>query len=212
MEVVGQLTGGVAHDFNNLLAVIYGNLELLMEHGESDPLVTELAGDALNAAQHGASLTNQLLAFSRQQQLAPSAVNIGTLIVNTIGMLRRVVEESIEIVTAVPPDLWQSQIDAQQLVNALLNLLINARDAMPRGGTVTISAENAILDLDYTNQYAEVMPGRYVKLMLPTREPACRRTCSHARPNLSLQRRKSAVAAGLDSAWSMGSLSSPADI
>jgi PAS domain S-box-containing protein len=166
MEVVGQLTGGVAHDFNNLLAVIYGNLELLIEHGESDPLVMELAGDALNAAQHGASLTHQLLAFSRQQQLAPSAVNIGTLVSNTIGMLRRVVEESTEIITAVPPDIWQSQIDSQQLVNALLNLVINARDAMPTGGTVTISAENAILESDYTDQYAEVMPGRYVKLIV----------------------------------------------
>jgi PAS domain S-box-containing protein len=164
MEAVGQLTGGVAHDFNNLLAIIYGNLELLEEHTDSDPMVAELIADALKAAEHGASLTHQLLAFSRQQQLAPSAVDIGGLVVGTISMLRRVVEQSVDIVTKIAPDLRMSEIDSQQLANALLNLVINARDAMPNGGTLTIAAENAILDEDYSRAHADVAAGRYVKL------------------------------------------------
>jgi PAS domain S-box-containing protein len=166
MEALGQLTGGVAHDFNNLLAIIYGNLELLGEQSNSDPLAAELIADALKAAEHGASLTHQLLAFSRQQQLAPSAVDIGELVVGTIGMLRRVLEESVDIVTKIAPDLRKSDIDSQQLANALLNLVINGRDAMPNGGTLTIAAENAILDDDYSREYVDVVAGRYVKLSI----------------------------------------------
>ena len=164
MEAVGQLTGGVAHDFNNLLAVMQGNLELLEDLGLGDPTAVELVADALDAARRGASLTHRLLAFSRQQQLAPSAVKAGTLVTGLIGVLRRVVEESVRIETVIAPNLWTSRIDAHQLENALLNLALNARDAMPDGGKLTIAAENAILDEEYARDYAEVTPGRYVLL------------------------------------------------
>jgi PAS domain S-box-containing protein len=162
MEAIGQLTGGVAHDFNNLLAVMQGNLELLEESRATDPTAAELIADALDAANRGASLTHRLLAFSRQQQLAPSAVKVGALVTGLIGVLRRVVEESVRIETVIAPDLWTSRIDAHQLENALLNLAVNARDAMPDGGKLTIAAENAILDAEYARDYAEVIPGHYV--------------------------------------------------
>jgi PAS domain S-box-containing protein len=164
MEAVGQLTGGVAHDFNNLLAVIYGNLELLEQHGQGDPLVQELVDDALKAAARGANLTHQLLAFSRLQPLSPKEADVGALVADLISMLRRVIEESIEIVASVAPDLWNARIDTEQLSNALLNLAINGRDAMSAGGRLTVSAENAMLDQDYCSAYPEVMPGPYVKL------------------------------------------------
>jgi PAS domain S-box-containing protein len=164
MEAIGQLTGGIAHDFNNLLAIIHGNLELLAEQLGSDPLSREMIGDALKAATRGAALTHRLLAFSRQQQLAPTPVDIGALLADMTGMLRRTVQESIEIGTNVAPDLWTSLIDAQQLENALLNLVVNARDAMPDGGALTITAENATIDEDYAHHYAEVVAGRYIKL------------------------------------------------
>jgi PAS domain S-box-containing protein len=164
MEAVGQLTGGVAHDFNNLLAVIYGNLELLERHGKDDPQVQELVDDALKAAARGANLTHQLLAYSRRQPLSPKEADVGALVVDLVSMLRRVVEESIEIVTSVYPGLWKVRIDTEQLSNALLNLAINGRDAMSTGGRLTISAENKILDQDYCSANPEVIPGPYVKL------------------------------------------------
>jgi PAS domain S-box-containing protein len=164
MEAIGQLTGGIAHDFNNLLAVMMGNLELLVESGKGDPATAELLADALDAAQRGASLTHRLLAFSRQQQLAPSAVEVGALVTGLIGVLRRVVEESVQIETVIAPDLWTSRIDAHQLENALLNLAVNARDAMPEGGQLVIAVENAVLDEEYARDRAEVTPGRYVLL------------------------------------------------
>jgi PAS domain S-box-containing protein len=166
MEVVGQLTGGVAHDFNNLLAVIFGNLEMLGERSEADPESLDLVHEALSAAEHGAALTQQLLAFSRLQQLTPTAVDIGALLSSTVEMLKRTIEESVAITTAIAPDLWRSRIDSGQLANALLNLVVNARDAMPSGGRVTIAAENAVLDEDYCRQYDEVAPGQYIKLSI----------------------------------------------
>ena len=164
IEAIGQLTGGVAHDFNNLLAVMQGNLELLEEASRGDPTAAELIADALDAASRGASLTHRLLAFSRQQQLAPSAVQVGALVTGLIGVLRRVVEESVRIETLIAPGLWTSKIDAHQLENALLNLAVNARDAMPDGGKLTIAVENAVLDADYARDRTEVTPGRYVLL------------------------------------------------
>jgi PAS domain S-box-containing protein len=164
MEAIGQLTGGVAHDFNNLLAVMMGNLELLEGASKGDPDTAELIADALDAAKRGASLTHRLLAFSRQQQLAPSAVEVGALVTGLIGVLRRVVEETVRIETVIAPDLWTCRIDAHQLENALLNLAVNARDAMPEGGRLAIAAENAVLDADYARDHAEVTAGRYVQL------------------------------------------------
>ncbi|MDB5393634.1 MAG: Histidine kinase [Rhodospirillales bacterium] len=166
MEAVGQLTGGVAHDFNNLLAVIQGNLELLGERLDNDPPSRELVQGALTAAEHGSGLTHQLLAFSRQQQLMATAVDVGALVSRTIEMLRRMIEETIAIHTTIAPDLRRSRIDSGQLANAVLNLVVNARDAMPSGGKLTIVAENAVLDEDYRRHHDEVAPGRYVKVSI----------------------------------------------
>ena len=164
MEAIGQLTGGVAHDFNNLLAVIYGNLELLGEGVAANLDLAELVKEAMSAAGHGAALTHQLLAFSRQQQLSPTGVDIGALIGETIEMLRRMVAASIEIATSIAPDLWKSRIDSAQLASAVLNLVVNARDALPAGGKISIAAENAVLDEEYCRQHGELAPGCYVKL------------------------------------------------
>ncbi len=134
MEAIGQLTGGIAHDFNNLLAVVLGNLELLQDPQAAAQLGSELLLDAIHAARRGAELTHRLLAFSRRQQLAPTVLDAGTIIHELMVVLRRLTEESIRIETNLAPDLWPIRIDATQLENALLNLAVNARDAMPKGG------------------------------------------------------------------------------
>jgi PAS domain S-box-containing protein len=166
MEAIGQLTGGVAHDFNNLLAVIYGNLELLKDQWEGSSPGGHLVDGALQAARHGSGLIRRLLAFSRQQLLAPSAVDVETLVVGTTEMLRHMVEESIDIVTAISPGLWKCRIDAEQLANALVNLVVNARDAMPDGGTLTITVENATLSEAFSRDWKDLTAGSYVKLSI----------------------------------------------
>lgn len=161
MEAIGQLTGGIAHDFNNILAIIFGNLELILERVETAPL-RGLTEDALAAAERGASLTHRLLAYSRQQQLAPTLVNIEKLIRDLSLVLRRTIEESIHLEIDVAPSLWPAQIDAHQLENSLINLAVNARDAMPNGGRLSIAAENMTLDEDYTAEIQDLAPGEYV--------------------------------------------------
>ncbi len=161
MEAVGQLTGGIAHDFNNILTAIIANLELLGPQLR-DPDQRELADEAHGAAQDGAKLAAQLLAFGRRQPLNPQPTDVGALISNFAGLLRRTLGETIalEIVATPPPPL--TVVDAAQLQNALLNLAINARDAMPRGGRLTIDVSPARLDSDYAQMYPEVRTGRYV--------------------------------------------------
>ena len=166
MEAVGQLTGGIAHDFNNLLAIIHGNLELIDDRSAGDPELDEMVGDALRAAKRGASLTHQLLAYSRQQPLAPKVVKLNQLVSDVTSLLRRALGETIEIKNAVPSDLWPTRIDPNQLENALLNLAVNARDAMPNGGKLTIEGANKILDEHYAEQNSEVTPGSYVLLAI----------------------------------------------
>jgi PAS domain S-box-containing protein len=162
LEAIGQLTGGVAHDFNNLLAIIQGNLELLLDRDDADPETLELAGDALKASRRGASLTHRLLAYSRQQQLAPRVVDPAEMLAGMVDVPRRVIEKSIDIVTRLAPDLWRTRIDTQQFENVLISLAVNARDAMPDGGTLTFAAENAVLDRDYCGQYPDLAAGDYV--------------------------------------------------
>jgi PAS domain S-box-containing protein len=164
MEAIGQLTGGIAHDFNNLLAVINGNLELISESTADDPELKEMAGDALRAAGRGADLTYQLLAYSRQQPLEPKMVKLPALVDETAKLLRRTLAETIEIHRDMPADLWPTRIDPGQLQNALVNLAVNARDAMPNGGKLTIEAHNVVLDEEFARQNAEVVPGQYVRL------------------------------------------------
>ncbi len=146
MEAVGQLTGGIAHDFNNLLAVILGNAELIVQEAESNDPKTEAV---IRAATRGAELTSQLLAFSRKQTLQPQLVDIDKLVDNMKNLLDRALGETIEIVISSTDDLWRTNIDPGQLENALLNLTINARHAMPKGGKLVIDATNSSIGDNY---------------------------------------------------------------
>jgi PAS domain S-box-containing protein len=164
LEAVGKLTGGVAHDFNNVLQIIAGNLQLaLFSIDEENPVHARLKS-ALDAVERGSKLSSQLLAFARRQPLHPQVVNIGKLVSNTDDMLRRALGESIEIKTTVASGLWNTLVDPNQLENVIVNLAINARDAMPTGGTLTIELANAILDEEYVHTKADVPPGQYVGL------------------------------------------------
>jgi signal transduction histidine kinase len=142
MEVVGQLTGGIAHDFNNLLAAILGNLELLRRRLADNAGALRLVDGAMEGAERGKALTQRLLAFARQQDLRPITVDSPTLLRGTVEMLARSIGPGIEIRTEIAPDLWPARVDPNQLELALLNLGLNARDAMPDGGTLTLSARN----------------------------------------------------------------------
>ncbi len=161
MEAIGQLTGGVAHDFNNILTAIIANLELLTPLLK-DPDHRELASEAHGAAQDGAKLASQLLAFGRRQPLNPEPTDVGPLISNFSSLLRRTLGETIELRIVSPQSPQFTVVDAAQLQNALLNLTINARDAMPRGGRLTIEVSPVRLDADYAQMYPEVRTGRYV--------------------------------------------------
>ncbi len=162
LEAVGQLTGGVAHDFNNLLTVILGNAELLEEHLHQDRKLRHLAEMSRTAAERGAELTNRLLAFSRRPTLDPRAIDINKLVSGMDGLLRRTLGEHMEIEIVRGGGLWEALIDPPQLENAILNLCINARDAMPDGGRLTIETANVRLDEAYATQNADVAPGQYV--------------------------------------------------
>jgi PAS domain S-box-containing protein len=163
MEAVGQLTGGIAHDFNNLLTVISGNLEALQRRlpVRDDNNLQRLANSALLASSRAAVLTHQLLAFSRRQPLQPKPVSVNTLITRMSELIRRLLPESIAIETVLAGGVWPMFVDANQLENCLLNLAVNARDAMPDGGKLTIEAANAHLDDTYSVG-AEVPAGQYV--------------------------------------------------
>jgi PAS domain S-box-containing protein len=164
MEAIGQLTGGVAHDFNNLLGVISGNLELLDETLADQPELRAKLQRAARAVDRGATLTSSLLAFARQQPLAPRVLDLARVVREMTDLLRRTVPESIEIELIAAGGLWRCAADMAQLQNALLNLVLNARDAMAEGGKLTIETANARLDDAYAEAHAEVAPGQYVLL------------------------------------------------
>ncbi|MGQ7790907.1 PAS domain S-box protein [Faunimonas sp. B44] len=166
MEAVGQLTGGIAHDFNNLLTVIIGNLEMLEARLEGTEAQRALLAEAMETAQLGAQLTERLLAFGRRQPLVPRVVDVGQMIRDLSGLFRRTLGETIQIQTRIADHLPRTQVDPSQLQNALLNLAINARDAMPTGGTLTFEVAPAELDLDYARSHSEVRPGRYVAVTI----------------------------------------------
>jgi PAS domain S-box-containing protein len=161
MEAVGQLTGGLAHDFNNLLTVISGNLEMI-EGKLQDQKLLALLSEAQAAAEDGAKLTGQLLAFGRRQPLNPKLVDTGQLVAGFSDLLRRTVGESIELRTVVTGAMNEALVDGSQLQNALLNLALNARDAMPRGGFLSIEISRVRLDADYAQMYPQVRTGEYV--------------------------------------------------
>jgi PAS domain S-box-containing protein len=164
IEALGQLTGGVAHDFNNLLQSILGSIELLQRPaGLSDPArASRLLDTARRGAERGAALTHRLLAFARRQPLAPQVVDINKLVGSMSELLHRTLGETIEVETVSAAGLWRTNVDANQLESAILNLAINARDAMPRGGRLTIETGNTWLDDEYASTHAEVSAGQYV--------------------------------------------------
>ena len=164
MEIVGQLTGGVAHDFNNLLAIMIGNLELASESAEQGSEHQNHILRALDAAERGATLTRQLLAFSRKQVLQPQSVDLNKLVPRAIELFHRALGETIEIETVLAGGLWKTMVDPGQLEHALLNLAVNARDAMPNGGRLTIETANARLDEEYRQLNRFARPGAYVML------------------------------------------------
>lgn len=164
MEAVGQLTGGVAHDFNNLLTVVIGNLQILAHHVREDGPATELIQAAVKAAKRGAELNRTLLAFSRKQRLAPEAVDFNEMITGVAQMLRRTLGEQVHIALKPADELPQAMADPAQLETALLNLAVNARDAMPEGGTLTIETATMLFDAHSAELEGDVVPGRYVML------------------------------------------------
>ncbi|HZZ35615.1 MAG TPA: CHASE3 domain-containing protein [Caulobacteraceae bacterium] len=166
MEAVGQLTGGVAHDFNNLLQVIRGNLELLEPVLEGQAQAQRRLKSALHGTERAAQLTRQLLAFARRQPLEPEVINLSRLVGEMADLLRRTLGESIEVETVVAGGLWNTLADPAQVESAILNLALNARDAMPDGGRLTIEITNASLDEAYGRGAEDLTPGQYVLLAI----------------------------------------------
>ncbi|PIE82895.1 MAG: hypothetical protein CSA09_04930 [Candidatus Contendobacter odensis] len=164
MQAIGELTGGIAHDFNNLLAVIMGNLELLDEQLSVHPRLHELAHQALRAVDRGTTLTRRLLVFARRQPLQPQPTDLNKLVLGTIDLIRRTLGARIRIETVLAPNLGQTQIDPDQFESALLNLVINARDAMPESGQLILETKNTVLDEDYAASHQDIQPGHYVVL------------------------------------------------
>jgi signal transduction histidine kinase len=174
MEAVGQLTGGIAHDFNNMLTVIIGNLETLqrrLKHMQTEnesasklAVLTKPAELALQGARNAAKLTHRLLAFARRQPLAPVQLDLNKVVSGMSELLRRTVGETIVFETVLGAGLWRTFVDANQLENVLLNLVVNARDAMPNGGHLTIETSNAYLDDAYAARFDDVAPGQYLLL------------------------------------------------
>lgn len=164
METVGKLTGGVAHDFNNLLQVVSGNLQLLQKDIAGNERAETRVANALAGVSRGSRLAAQLLAFGRRQALEPKVVNVTRFVRGMDDMLRRAIGEGIEVETIFGGGLWNTFIDPGQIENALLNLAINARDAMEGQGKLTIELANAHLDDDYARRHDEVEPGQYVML------------------------------------------------
>ncbi|MGH7024935.1 MAG: CHASE3 domain-containing protein [Caulobacteraceae bacterium] len=164
MEAMGQLTGGVAHDFNNLLQVIRGNLELLQTDVGENPAAARRLDNAIHGADRAAQLTRQLLAFARRQPLAAEVINLAALIGDMSDILRRTLGETIEVTTTVAPDLWNALADPAQMESAILNLAINARDAMPGGGRLTIEAVNTRLEAKDLEAADGAAPGDYVEV------------------------------------------------
>lgn len=166
MEMIGHLTGGIAHDFNNLLTVIIGNLEDINEKAEAGSSVADAAATALKAADRSAELTASLLAVGRRQALSPAPTDINALVNGLHPMMRRVLPESIDIEVVMAADAWLAEVDPGQVENAVLNLAVNARDAMPDGGKLTFETSNEYLDENYARQHNEVVPGPFLLLAI----------------------------------------------
>jgi PAS domain S-box-containing protein len=164
LEAIGQLTGGIAHDFNNLLSVVIGNLQLLERPLRGDTRLCGHIKTALRAALRGADLTRRLLAFARQQVLEPRVINAARLIAGTEDLIRRTLGPAIEVTSELRPDVWPIYADPAQLESSVLNLAINARDAMPEGGRITLATRNRSLAADDPDRHPKLAPGDYVEI------------------------------------------------
>jgi PAS domain S-box-containing protein len=164
LEAVGRLAGGVAHDFNNLLTVIMGYVEMLIADTHGSPALTEYAQEIQFAADRASALTGQLLAFSRRQISQPKVLDLSESVAQSMKMLQRVIGEDIVVVTHPEPDLGRVKADPIHIDQALMNLVVNARDAMPNGGTLTIETANIVLDDSYADRHMGVKPGHYCML------------------------------------------------
>ncbi|OHC76660.1 MAG: hypothetical protein A3B62_07115, partial [Rhodospirillales bacterium RIFCSPLOWO2_01_FULL_65_14] len=162
MEALGKLTGGVAHDFNNLLTIVLGNLQLLESRVGNDPKMKKYVQMSTGAAQRGAELTGRLLAFARRQMLETAVTDINKLVFGMGALVRGILGETVLVEYAVAEDLKSVHTDSTQLENALINLVINARDAMPEGGKLTVETVNITLDRSYTSQNPGATPGDFV--------------------------------------------------
>jgi CheY-like chemotaxis protein len=164
MEAVGQLTGGVAHDFNNILTVITGTIGILAEGVADRPELSNVARMIDEAADRGANLTKHLLAFARKQPLQPREIDIDALVLEAVKLLHPTLGEQIRITPLLTPDAWTAMVDPNQLITCILNLALNARDAMPDGGKLAIETGNVVLDDVYASMHNEVAAGDYVMI------------------------------------------------
>jgi PAS domain S-box-containing protein len=164
MEAVGQLTGGVAHDFNNILTVITGTIGILAEAVADRPELEAIARMIDEAAERGGQLTKHLLAFARKQPLQPREIDVNSLVLETVKLLRPTLGEQIRIDPLLADDTWPALVDPNQLTTAILNLALNARDAMPNGGSLAVETKNVYLDQAYADMHVEVTPGSYVMI------------------------------------------------
>ncbi len=166
MEGIGRLAGGIAHDFNNLLTVISGHAELASVSLDKKDTLHDDLKEIKNAAHRAADLTRQLLAFSRKQTLQPKVLDLNDIIKELHKMLKRVIGEDIELKTITAPDLWRVNVDPGQIEQVIINLAVNARDAMPGGGKLTIETQNVELDEEYASKHPEVKPGTHAMLAI----------------------------------------------
>src|SRR5450631_3025951 len=171
MEAIGQLTGGVAHDFNNILTVITGTIEILDEAVKDRPHLAQITNMMGAAAARGADLTQHLLAFARRQPLQPRSVDVNAMVRDSARLLRPTLGEQIEIECMLAPDSAPALIDPSQLSTAILNLALNARDAMPNGGKLTLETRNVVLDENYAGMNSEVNPGSYILIAVSDSGP-----------------------------------------
>jgi two-component system, cell cycle sensor histidine kinase and response regulator CckA len=169
MESVGRLAGGIAHDFNNVLTAIIGYSQLAMLEASAESNLSNHVQEIQKAAERAANLTSQLLAFSRRQVIEPKVINLNDLILDLDRLVRRLIGENIELVTLPSSDLGAVKVDPNQMEQVLVNLVVNARDAMPTGGKLVIETRNAILDARYAQQHAGAVPGQYALLSVTDR-------------------------------------------
>ena len=171
MDAIGQLTGGVAHDFNNVLAVVTGTIDILADGVKDKPQLAAIAKLISEAADRGAELTGRLLAFARRQPLQPRNTDVGKAVSEAAHLLQSTLGEQVEIEWRLAGDAWPALVDPAQLVTAILNLAVNARDVMPDGGKLTIETHNAVLDEVYAGAHSEVTPGDYVMVAVSDTGP-----------------------------------------